>query len=151
MKISITVEINEVDSVFNDLVDTEIFSIDIAYNKYKFDIMKDEQEKRLEYIAIEISLQKKDVLVGNTCYNLHEVLYLNNELIKYNLKLDTVYIPSNERVEQRKKKAYEEHIHWNRLLGTSNEEIEKNFSDFRLTLQEIKDGLRNTLIDVKEV
>jgi hypothetical protein len=151
MKTSITVEINETDAVFNDLIDTEIFSIDVAYNKYKFDMLKDEQEKRLKYIAIEISLQKRDVLVGNTCYNLHEVLYLNNELHKHNLNLNTVYIPSYERIEQRKKKAYEEHISWNRLLGTSDEEIERNFENFRATLQEIKDGLRNTLIEIKAV
>lgn len=151
MKIFITVEINETEPVFNNLIDTEIFSIDVAYNKYKFDMMKDHQVKRLEYIATEISLHKRDVLVGNTCYNLNEVLYLNNELNKHNLKLDSVYIPSDERIEQRKRKAYEEHIHWNRLLGTSNEEIEKNFNNFRATLQEIKDGLRNTSIEVKVV
>ena len=151
MEISITIEINETEPVFNGMIDTEIFSIDVAYNKYKFDMMKDEQEKRLEYIATEISTHKRDVLVGNTCNNLHEILYLNNELNKYNLKLDIVYIPSNERVEQRKKKAYEEHTHWNRLLGTSDEEIVRNFNNFRATLQEIKDGLRNTSIEVKAV
>lgn len=151
MKISITVEINETDSVFNNLIDTEFFSIDVAYNKYKFDTMKDPQEKRLEYIATEISLHKRDVLVGNTCYNLNEVLYLNNELYKHNLKLDAVYIPSDERIEQRRKKAYEEHAHWNRLLGTSDDEIERNFNDFRTTLQEIKAELKNSSIEVKEI
>jgi len=47
MKISITVEINETDSVFENLFETKKISIDIAFNKYKFDIMKDSQEKRL--------------------------------------------------------------------------------------------------------
>ena len=150
MKIYITIDIDETDYVFNDLIDTEVFSIDVAYNKYKFDMLKDKQEKRLEYIATEISLQKRDVLVGNTCYNLYEVLYLKNELNKYNLSLNTVYLPSNERVEQRKQKAYEEHKRWNHWLGTSDEEIERNFKNFKATLQEIKEGLKNTSIQVIE-
>lgn len=144
MEISITVEINETDPVFNNVIDTDIFSIDVAYNKYKFDIMKDKQEKRLEYIATEISTKKRDVLVGNTCYNLYEVLYLNNELNKYNLSLTTVYIPSNERIEDRKQKAIEEQRRWGYREGISDEEIERNFENFKATLQEIKEGLKNT-------
>lgn len=151
MKISITVEVNETDPVFSNLVDTEVFSIDIAYNKYKFDMMKDKQEKRLDYIATEISLQKRDVLVGITCYNLHEILYLNNQLNKHNLNLNTVFIPSNERLKQLKQQAYEERQRWGNREGISNEEIKRNFENFRVTLQEIKDGFKNTLIDVKEV
>lgn len=151
MKVSITVEINETEPVFNDMIDTEIFSIDVAYHKYKFDIIKDKQEKRLEYISTEISTIRKDVLVGNACYNLHEILYLNNELNKYNLSLNTVYIPSNERIEKRIQRAIEEQQRWGYREGISVEEIERNFTNFKTTLQEIKDELKNTLIDVKEV
>lgn len=151
MKISITVEINETDSVFNDMIDTVVFSIDVAYNKYKFDMMKDEQEKRLEYIATEISTIERDVLVGNTCYNLYEILYLNNELKRYNLSLNTIYIPSEERIKHRIKKAIEEQKKWGYREGISDEEIERNFKHFRATLQEIKDGLKNTSIEVKAV
>jgi hypothetical protein len=151
MKISITVEINETESVFKNLIDTEIFSIDVAYNKYKFDMLKEEQEKRLEYIATEISLQKRDVLVGNTCYNLHEVLYLNNELKKYNLNLSIVYIPSEERINYRIQQAIEEQRKWGYRDGVTDDEIVKNFANFRATLQEIRDGLKETSIEVKAV
>jgi hypothetical protein len=151
MEISITVEINETESVFKNLIDTEIFSIDVAYNKYKFDMLKEEQEKRLEYIATEISLQKRNVLVGNTCYNLHEVLYLNNELKKYNLNLNIVYIPSEERIDTRIQQAIEEQRKWGYREGISDEEIERNFANFRATLQEIRDGLKETSIEIKAV
>lgn len=151
MNIAITVEINETEQVFNDLAGTEIFSIDVAYNKYKFDMLKDVQEKRLEYIATEISLQRGDVLVGNSCYNLHEILYLNNELKKYKLSLNTVYIPSGKRIEDRKQKAIEEQRRWGYREGVSDEEIENNYTNFKATLQEIKDGLKNTSIEVISV
>lgn len=151
MKVSITIEINETEAVFNDLIDTEKISIDIAYNKYGFDLMKDEQEKRLEYISTEISLKKNDVLIGNTCYNLPEILYLKNELKKHSLSLNTVYIPSEERINSRVQKAIEEQCRWGYREGITDEEIERNFENFRATLNEIKSGLKNTSIDVKEV
>lgn len=151
MKISITVEINETDSVFDSLTDTKKLSIDIAFNKYKFDILSNNQEKRLDYIAVEASQHNKDLLIGNSAYNLEEVLYLNTELKKYNLSLDTVYIPSNERIEDRRQKAIEEQRKWGYREGVSNEEIERNYENFRTTLQGIKDGLSKTSIKVIEV
>ena len=114
-------------------------------------MLKEAQEKRLEYIATEISLQKRDVLVGNTCYNLHEVLYLNNELKKYNLNLNIVYIPSEERITSRMQQAKEEQRKWGYRDGVTDEEIERNFVNFKATLQEIKDWLENTTIEVKAV
>jgi hypothetical protein len=151
MKIAITIEINETDSAFNNLSDVERLSIDIAFNKYKFDILKDKQEKRLEYIATEISLHSNDVLVGNTCYNLKEVLYLNNELQKHNLSINTVYVPSEERIEARKNEAMVNVRLHSRWVGSSEEEVEKNFENFRATIQEIMNGLSKTAIEFKRV
>lgn len=151
MEVSITVEINETDAVFDSLEDTKRLSIDIAFNKYKFDILRDNQEKRLDYIAVEASHYNENLLIGNTAYNLNEVLYLSNELKKNNLSLNTVYIPSEKRIEDRKQSAIEEQQRWGHREGISNEEIERNFTVFKTTLQEIKDGLSNTNIKVIEV
>jgi uncharacterized protein YukE len=150
MKIAITIEINETDPVFDNFTNAEKLSVDIAYTKYKFDILKDEQEKRLEYIATEASLQQRDVLVGNICYNLYEILYFNNELKRYNLSLDTVFIPSAERIEQRLSEAKENARLHGRWIGSSVEEVENSFNKFKLTLQEIKDELGKTAIKVVE-
>lgn len=151
MKISITVEINETDVVFESLEDTKKLSIDIAFNKYKFDILKDNQEKRLDYMAIEASLYSKNLLIGNIAYNLEEILYLNEELKKKNLSLNTVYIPSKVRVENRKQAAIEEQKRWGYREGISDEEIERNFIAFKATLQAIKNGLHETRIKVIEI
>ncbi len=151
MKISITVEINETDAVFESLEDTNKVSIDIAFNKYKFDVLRDNQEKRLDYMAIEASYSNKNLLIGNTAYNLEEVLYFNNELKKHSLSLDTVYIPSEERINFRIQIAIGEQRKWGYREGISNEEIERNFEGFKETLKAIKDGLENTSIKIKEV
>jgi len=150
MRIYITVEINESDIVFSNLFETAKLSIDIAFNKYKFDIVKDTQEKRLDYIAIEISIQKRDVLVGNVCYNLEEILYLNDELKKYNHKIDTIFIPSPERIQQRILEAEKNEKLYGRWISSSKEQVEINFNNFKLTLQNIKDGLKGMLITIVE-
>jgi hypothetical protein len=85
------------------------------------------------------------------CYNLHEVLYLNNELKKYNLNLSIVYIPSQERIGSRIQQAIDEQRKWGYRDGVTDEEIERNFVNFRATLQEIRDGLKETSIEIKAV
>lgn len=151
MKVSITVEINETDNFFKNFVNTKKISIDIAFNKYKFDILKDSQNKRLDYMAVEASLNNEDVLIGNVAYNLEEVLYFNNVLKKFNLSLSTVYVPSDERIEDRRRKAIEDQKNWGYREGVSEDEIERNFKKFRFTIQEIIDYLKNSSIEIKAI
>jgi hypothetical protein len=150
MTITITIEINETDPVFDDLINTQRLSIDIAFDKYKFDILKDKQEKRLEYLAEEISLHENDVLVGHACYNLDEILYLNRELEKRQIKLDTVFIPSSKPVENRIAAAKENARLHGRWIGSDELVIKQNFDAFKETLGEIKEGLSEVSIELIE-
>lgn len=118
--------------------------------KYDFSIVEKSNEEKLLMVANEL-LEYDKILIGFACYNLHEVLFLNNELKKYNLNLNIVYIPSEERITSRIEQAKEEQRKWGYRDGVTDEEIERNFTNFKTTLQEIKDELKNTSIDVKEV
>ncbi|MFT6501086.1 MAG: hypothetical protein ACJASQ_001196 [Crocinitomicaceae bacterium] len=148
MKYSITVEVNS--SQFQK--DKALYFLEMkdVFLKYDFSILTHTQEQRLVYLAEELSSLNRDTLAFNACYNLEEVWYLNNELKKYNHSLDTVYIPSDERVEKRKQKAIAEQQKWGYREGISDEEIERNFINFKATLQEIKEGVKNTPIQVVE-
>ena len=149
MTYSITVEISEED--FINKKNLHFLKMADVFNKYDFSILTHTQDERLVYLAKEFSTLVKGTIAFNACYNLHEIQYLNNELEKYHLSLDTVYIPSEGRVEKRKQKAIEEQQKWGYRDGVSDEEIERNFQNFRITLLEIKNGLENTPIKVKEV
>ena len=148
MLYSITIEINPSDfdkhQNFHPLVMKDVFL------KYNFSISTHTQNQRLVYLAKELSLLDKNTLAFNACYNLKEVLFLDNELKKHNLSLDTVYIPSPERVEKRKLKALENARLYGRWIGSDELVIDKNFTAFRKTLNEIKNGLKNEPIQVIE-
>jgi hypothetical protein len=148
MNIYITIEINETDTVFDKLEGFKKLSIDIAFNKYNYDVLKDKPEKRLEYIALEISLQDEDILLGNSCYNLSDILFLNNELSKYNLVINSIIIPSTERLKIRKKDAIEKANMHGRWVDTDENEIERSFIIFENTLNEIKNYFLNTTIRI---
>ena len=79
------------------------------------------------------------------------VSLVNNELKKNNLLLDTVYIPSRERINERKNMAIEEQRKWGHRQGVSDQEIERNYINYGIILQNIKDCLKDTTINVKEV
>ena len=153
MKIFLTVSVDQLELDKNELIGFRMFNFGDVYVKYEISIMDDEKyANRQKYLSEEISLINEDLIIfGNPCYDLNDVLNLISELKKYNKSITRIYIPSDFSINSRKKKAYKEHIHWNRLLGTSDEEIEKNFNDFRTTLKEIKEGLKNTSIEIKAV
>jgi hypothetical protein len=118
--------------------------------KYDFSIVEKSNEEKLLMVANEL-LEYDKILIGFACYNLHEVLYLNNELKKYNLNLNIVYIPSEERIDSRIQQAIDEQRKWGYRDGVTDEEIERNFANFSATLQEIRDGLKETSIEIKAV
>lgn len=150
MSFSITVEINS--SEFHQSENFIYLVMKDVFLKYGFSILTHEQNERLVFLAKEFStLNNYNILAFNACYTLEEILYLNNELYKYNLSLDTVYIPSEERIKSRIQKAIDEQKSWGYREGITEEEIERNFINFRADLEEIKTGLSNTRIKVEAV
>ncbi len=149
MRHSITIELNS--SEFEPKNNFHFLQMNVVYLKYNFSVLKDRLELRLEFLAKELSNSVDNFLVFNACYNINEVLFLNNELKKNNHSLESVFIPSNERIELRKAEALENVNLHGRWIGSSEREVEENFKNFRSTLQEIKDGLKQTSIKVIEM
>ena len=150
MKILLTVSVNYIEIDKRELLGFKIFNFADVYLKYDISISnKEKYNSRQKYLSKEISLLNEDlIIVNNPCYDLKDVNTLINELKKYNLSLDTVYIPSEERINYRKQKAIDFQREWGYREGVSDEEIEENFKAFKVTLQEIKDGLSDTSIKV---
>jgi hypothetical protein len=144
--ITIELDVNIVSGISN------IIKINIGevMTKYNFSIIEKSNTEKLLMVAKEL-LNIDRIIIGFACYNLNEIIFLNNELNKNNNSLESVYIPSNERIELRKAEALENVNLHGRWIGSSEREVEENFKNFRITLLEIKDGLRETPINVIEM
>lgn len=144
--ITIELDVNIVSGISN------IIKINIGevMTKYNFSIIEKSNTEKLLMVAKEL-LNIDRIIIGFACYNLNEIIFLNNELNKNNISLESVYIPSNERIELRKAEALENVNLHGRWIGSSEREVEENFKNFRITLLEIKDGLRETPINVIEM
>ncbi len=150
-KIYITIEINNLDVAFDYLTNVERIGISIAYTKYHFDILKDKEEKRLDYLAEELAAMRGDVLVDYACYRLEEIIYLKKGLDKYNLGIDTIFIPSIERMEIKKiedKNNLILHGHW---VGYSMRDVDNTFDSLKKLFAEIKGYFLGSAIQVIEV
>jgi hypothetical protein len=150
MKILLTIYLGIEDIDPKYLNGYKTFHFGNVYNKYNISISNiNEYEKRLEYLAFEISKIKSNiVIVDNPCYNLNDIQNLIKELKIKNNYLSGIFLPSKERLVLRKIAAYSEHEKWNRLLGTSNQEIERNFDEHNQILKEIIAFARENNIDV---
>jgi hypothetical protein len=149
MRHSITIEVNSSD--FEEQNNFIFLQMNVVFNKYNYSVINDRQELRLEYLARELSLLNDKTVVCNACYNLEEINYLIKELKTFNISLEVVYIPSNNRIDKRKAQALENVNLHGRWIGSSEREVEESFKNFRITLQEIKDGLKETCIHVIEM
>ena len=118
--------------------------------KYNFSIVEKSNNEKLSMIADEL-LEYNNIIIGFACFNLNEIIQINNQLKKNETSLDTVYIPSKETIEKRLKEGKENARLHGRWIGSSEEEVEQRFTDFRNTLQEIIDGLEGTTIKVESV
>ena len=145
---SITIEL-DVNEIFQQ-IDIEKVNIGEIMAKYNFSIVEQSNNEKLLMIANEL-LEYNDIIIGFACYTIDEINQINDHLKKHNLLLNTVYVPSEERIEDRKQKAIEEQKRWGYREGITDEEIERNFTAFKVTLQEIKNGLRETRIKVIEI
>ncbi len=118
--------------------------------KYGFSIIEKSNEEKLLMVANEL-LEYDKILIGYACYNFNEVVDINNYLKKGNSFLNTIYIPSPDRIEERIREGKENARLHGRWIGSSEEEVEQNFLNFKSTLQEIRDGLKETSIEIKAV
>lgn len=148
--IAITIEVDVNDEIYSAIQQCTKINAGKLMQKYNLSIIENTTNEILNKFIEEIK-EVKHIILGYACNTLEEVCYLNNELKKYNFSLNTVYIPSDKRIEDRKQKAIEEQRRWGYREGISDEEIERNFNNFRATLQEVKNGLKNTMIEVIEV
>lgn len=144
--ITIGVDVNDI------IVPVEIKKINIGelMSKHNFSIVEQTNEDKLSMITNEL-LENNNIVIGYACFNIEEIVQINHQLKKHNLSLDTVFIPSEERINLRVQKAIEEQRRWGYREGVTDEEIERNFNTFRTTLQAIKEGLKDTSIKLKAV
>ncbi len=147
--IAITIEIDVNDDGFPLTNECTKNNAGNLMQKYNLSLVENSKNEILNKFVQEMKAIK-NIIVGYACYSIDEVLYINNELKRYNLSLNTVYIPSEERIEKWKAEAMEYARLHGRWIGSSEGEVEVNFINFRATLQEIKDGLKNTSIEVIE-
>ena len=143
--LSIELDVNDIDLP----IDFRKVNIGEVMTKYDFSIVDKSNEEKLLMVAKEL-LENNNILIGFACYNFNEIVEINNYLKNNNSSLTTIYIPSEERLAERMHEGKENARLHGRWIGSSEEEVEKNFENFRLALQKIKNGLKNTSIEIVE-
>lgn len=147
MKKYITVEL---DAMAVEIDGCNRVNIGDLLSKYNFSITKNTNEEKLNIVTRELSDSKESIIVGFAVHNFSDIKYVQNQLKSKNQELSGIFVPSSQRLKKRIDEATEiAHLH-GRWIGSSEEEVEKNFKEFKAVLQEIKEGLKDTAIEVIE-
>jgi len=147
--VSIAISLNIRDKAFDNL---NCIKIDRPYisERYNYDYVKDSREKKLDYFISEIINSDIDVLVGDFCYNLTDLIQVAKLLKKHRLAINMIYIPSEER--RIEKLAYGKTLYkYNRWLDFYPGEIEDEYRKFESVIEEIENYYRDTITTIMEV
>lgn len=152
MKIAITIQVSEKKEIFNSLFpEWRKISVDIAYHKYGFDLLKSAPEMLFEYLVQEVMLEERNILIGNACNKLDDLLFINKLLEQYRLKINSVVLIANSKILKLKSEALTNTRLHSRWIGGSEEEAEQNFAKLMNDLQAIKDAAPQLGYEVIEV
>lgn len=143
--LTIELDVNEVHLTS----DVKKINIDYVMTKYDFSIITHSNDEKLLMIAKEL-LDSQNILIGFAAYNLEDIIKINNHLKNSNSALDTIFIPSPIRIAQRLAEAKENAKNHSRWIGADETDVERNFTAFKVTLDEIKNGLSKENIKVVE-
>ncbi|TDW48714.1 hypothetical protein EV144_103231 [Flavobacterium sp. 270] len=97
MNISLTVNLDVEDKVFNDFSDIYKANLEKLIKEYKYDMFVDEYQIKFKYLVQEIKKLNRDILVGNASYNLDNLKLIIALLNENNLEIQKIFIPSLSR------------------------------------------------------
>lgn len=97
MNISVTVNLDVEDKVFNDFSDIYKANLEKIIKEYKYDMFVDEYQIKFKYLVQEIKKLNRDILVGNASYDLDNLKLIIALLNENNLEIQKIFIPSVSR------------------------------------------------------
>ena len=124
-----------------------------VYVKHSITITNvDLYEKRFEFLVSELLEVKADTLVlGNSCYNVEELLRLWEQLKKNNIKLNTVFCPTEKVISDRMEKAIAENYGLALRAGQSDQEIQLEFVRLKKEIEKVIEFCAISEINVRRV
>lgn len=150
-KIYLTLELGLNEIIIQDLITFhKVYRNDIL-NEFGYDMFKDSEEKAIELLSKRIIENDMDLIIGDAVWNLSDVLSIEKRINKANKSIDRVYIPSNERRKKSLAKAQEDYKNHSRWINEPPGRLEELYDEFTETLEQLKNGLKKTNIQIVEI
>ena len=128
----------------------KVYRSDIL-DEFGYDILRDSEEKAIEFISKRIIKNNTDLIIGDAVWNLSDVLSIQKRIDKVNKSIDRVYVPSIERRRKSYVQAQEDYKNHSRWIDEPPGRLEENYDKFTETLNQLKSGLEKTTIQVVEI
>ena len=149
-KIYLTLKLGLNEVIIQDLITFQkVYRYDIL-DEFGYDILKDSEEKAIELLSTRIIENDTNLIIGDAVWNLSDVLSIEKMINKANKSIDRVYIPSSERRKKLLIKAQEDYKNHSRWINEPPGRLEELYNEFTETLEQLKNGLEKTNIQIVE-
>lgn len=151
INICLTLEIPKSDLNISEYVNFEILNCVELLEKYKYDLLKDSNLKRLEYIEIEIINSDSDILICDTRLGVDEIIRISEKIKLSKLTISQIIVPSKDKRDKQLEEGLELYRNHNRWIDFYPGQVEDVYNSFENIINELKKHFVQTETKIIEV
>lgn len=147
----LTLQVCEPELNISEFVSFKIVNCFEVLQKYNYDLLKDSNLKRLEYIADEIINSENNILICDTGLSITDFHIISEMLNPNELTIDKILVPKESKRNQKLVEGQEMYRNHNRWIDFYPGQIEDIHNEFELIIKNLKTRYENTETKILEI
>ena len=151
INVIITLQICKTDLNISEFENFEIINCFEVLQKYNYDLLKDSNFKRIEYIADEIINSETNIIICDTGFNITDFHQITKILKPKKLNIDKILVPNEFKRNNKLAEGQEMYQNHNRWIDFYPGQIEDIHNEFELKIKNLKSRYKNTDTEIVEI
>jgi hypothetical protein len=151
IEVILTLQVCESDLNISELASYKIMNCFEVLEKYNYDLLKDSNLKRLEYISDEIIDSENNILICDTGLSIMDFHKISEILKQYKLTIDKILVPKESKRNQKLAEGEEMYRNHSRWIDFYPGQIEDIHNEFELKIKTLKTRYENTETKILEI
>ena len=151
IKVILTLQICEPSLKITEFESFKIINCYEVLEKYDYDLLKDSNQKRIEYLSEEIINSESNILICDTGFSITDFHKISEILKSSKLNIDKILVPNESKRNKKLQEGQEMYRNHNRWIDFYPGQIEDIHNDFELIIKNLKSRYENTKTEILEI
>jgi hypothetical protein len=151
IKVILTLQICEPSLKITEFDNFKIINCHEVLEKYNYDLLKDSNQKRIEYLSEEIINSETNILICDTGLSITDFHKISEILKSSELNIDKILVPNESKRIRKLQEGQEMYRNHSRWIDFYPGQIEDIHNEFELTIKNLKSRYENTKTEILEI